>query len=484
MTEQNKCNFNFKKVHRPQSAIAMTQDHRITYVSKRELVSAYIPAVTVCQKLCTNSSLPCPSVESRLILQFTGEGGTFYDSFSEGANKVLDETTPVLIWNSGLTPIEDFKFRDINNFVFFISFADEAKATKKDDHILLNCPVAPGDAIIMLSDNKEDAGGNSLLIVLNTGAEDIPSLYSITLGEQFDDDINKTKIFFSIEGERIIFNTSNDDGISVGYPTTTSFLSQYVAVPSGDNVIMISYNKNGVVTCMVNNIRFKFKSPIIKKYPLMRIEVANYCSSVVAREVEVKEFYLFDTAENSKIRNFYNSLLDKYSLSDWEFGPDLYLFSHRGTVKSTTYNWTNYPGDGYPETYLYCLRDYTAKATYVNTQSALSYFGTILSGMFNSSGESMSLTNITFSGSPPAGFKNNLSVVKFYDPGDTGSGTTTNLNQDYPIQIETQLSGDKLNYTIKSSYSTVMTYTGVMTLHIEFKKKSYLIDIPIVHNIT
>ena len=121
---------------------------------------------------------------------------------------------------------------------------------------------------------------------------------------------------------------------------------------------------------------------------------------------------------------------------------------------------------------------------YVNTQSALSYYGTILSALTNSSGGSMSLTNITFSGSPPAGFKNNLSVTKFYDPGDTGSGTTTNLNQDYPIQIEPQAIGDRLHYTIKSSYSTVMTYTGVMTLHIEFTKKSYLIDIPIVHNIT
>lgn len=472
-----KCNFNFNKINRPQSSNVVAQDDRITYVSKRGLVSAYVPAVTVCSKLC-KVNFPCPEKVSRFILAL-GEGRDNVFYYGGGAYKVTNETTPIFFWRASLSHLDGIKDApEIDNSLFLID-AGGIKGYMEDSHLKISADAISNNELILASGVHDNtSGGGVFMTVINTDAVNNSLLFVLNFGDDVENEASY-QLGISINGEHvsIIGSPSGLGDPETAVPITTSFKSQKIGIESGDNILMLAWNKAGIITCMVNNIRFKFRLNLAHYKQLQFIGYITTQSNV-AKTIRIKELYLFDTAENKTLHDFYNSLLEKYSLSSFEFGPDLYLFIKRSTASSVIYDWTNYPSDNYGEYYNYNLRGYTAKQTYVNTNSSANYYGAILVNLYNESGESMSLDNITFSPTPASGFTSGLYIIRY-------DGTTsTNLNQEYPMQIFPQNTGETMNYSIYSTYHTVSSYSGTMTLHLRFRKKAYLLNIPIVHNIT
>jgi hypothetical protein len=465
------------------STARIVTDNVVVNVGKRDIQDAIVPAVTVCQKMCRKDKFPCQVGDSKFFLSIDDTNGSFWSGTDFTEDEVVtDEETAVIAWTGNGFPKGGMLFNGEFTSNFFYLPVDEST---------VGAWYRDGNAL-----RKNQPIENSVDTVLAYAAETRTFKEAVTYICVVDrlQRFNGYLFRFSISfGDTICYVTVGASGIS--YKRETDSVVVPVVPPTdtivyGYNdpnklVIMISCNQSGLINLTVNGLqrRIKHSEPLNDNYTFFTQTIT---SDEMPEDVNfiIRELHGFDGNITKKIKDFYNSLLEKYEVNT-EYLPSSYLYSRTPLEKDQTIDFVNDTDD----IYFYYLNENTPNLSYNHTDSGESGYGNIFYQLSSCSKEAIYIDNITFSPEAPSELKNKLRCLEVTDPDINVSdddSIVTFTEFPYILRQDTTWIDNTTSkvYYILCTSQEVFDYEGTIIIHLRRGGTTELLELPLSYEVT
>ena len=490
MSEETKCSLSKLVYNKPKGSTSrIVRDNIIVNVTKKDIQNAIVPGVTVCDNLCFNKDLGCKTEKSKFLTSLDNTNSSFWSGVNLTEDEsVTDNVTPVVLWTGNNISKGGMSFTNeasnFSNFLFYLPTADTSggNAYREGNALRKFQPKNnPTDTSYLLSGPTEGSEATYLLVI------DRPTrfnYYRLSISLRYVDSEEHADAFtINVGAGAISYSRQNEDGNVPTMPTGSHVVFGY---NNPDTlVILISTNQRGIVNLICNGLQKRLIHTMPVTYPNNMLLISLLTTNEIVDDISIvyREVHLFKGSITKEIKDFYNSLLEKYEINP-VYLPSSNLRVANLEDQSNVVNFI----DANNAYYFYFFNEMTPKLSYNSATSGSNGYGLILRQISNVTDDIIYVENITFSPNPPSHFLNGLRFTTITQVGEDQDIEVFTLS-DLPYIILPDSSifdetGNSVLSYLSCNSTTAMSYTGTMTLTLKQNGLTETLDVPLVYTIT